>query len=88
MLLGGVRIDVEVTYALELQVGECLHRRSEGLYVAMAQHGQGIRIDDLLHGRDGVALLSLADGSQLVAWVLHLPQAVIETHFCRHGIMA
>ena len=45
---------------------------------------QRVGIDNLLHGSHGIALLLLAYGSHVVARVLHLPQAVVQSHLGLH----
>ena len=86
MLWCGVRVGREVTDALELQVGERLHRGSIRLNIALLDDVQRVRVDHLLHGSHCVAVLCLTDGSQLIAGILHLPQTVVEAHLGLHGM--
>ena len=84
----GFGVGIEVADALELQVGEWLHASCERLYVAVLQDGQRVGVDDLLHGCDGVTLLLFADGSHVVARILHLPQTVVESYLGLNSIVA
>ena len=77
MLGGAFGIHIEIAYTLELQVTQWRHGAGKLLHIAVREHVQTVGIDDLLHGCHGIAVLSITDGSHLVARILHLPESVI-----------
>ena len=86
MSIAGVAVGGEVTDTLELQVSQRLHRGSEGLHIAVLHNVQRIRIDDLFHGGDSIAVLLFTDGGHIITGILHLPETVIKTYLSLHSM--
>ena len=62
MCIAGVAVWGEIADTLELQIGQWLHRSCKGLHIAVGEDMERIRIDNLLHGGHGIAVLLFTDG--------------------------
>lgn len=76
-----VLVDVEVADALELQVTQRLQFGNILFDVAVCLDVKAVWVNHLFHCLYSLAVLLLADASQFIAWVLNLPQTVVQTYF-------
>ena len=88
MFWRAIGVYVEVADALELQVGEGGQTYGEGLYEAVGEDVQVVGVHHGAHAVDTLQALFLFKAFQLVAGVLHLPQAVVEAHLSLTGVVA
>ena len=76
----GVGVGREITDALELEIGQRLHRGSKRLYITVLEDAERVGVDDLFHGRHSITVLLFTDSCHIVTGILYLPQTVIETY--------